>query len=60
MSLYWNKVLLKEFCSKEKDEKIQYKLHTKIGNFYFYFTKDKNSQISGKLIFYPRDEQTSI
>ena len=53
MSIYWNKIVLDKLFSKERKRKIKYKLSTDIGRFYFYFEKEDNSNMSGKLVFFP-------
>ena len=56
MSSYWNKISLNKILdSKSKEKLIKYKINTDIGNFYFYFRKDddKESKVSGKMVFFP-------
>ena len=53
MSNYWNKILVDKLFSSTNKPKVKYKLNTDIGRFYFYFKKEENSNVSGKLIFFP-------
>lgn len=54
MSGYWNKILIKELFSKSKKNYVKYKINTDIGRFYFYFEKEEDSKVSGKLVFFPK------
>ncbi len=53
MSRYWNKIVLDKLFANSKQDRVKYKLNTEIGRFYFYFKKEKDSKVSGKLIFFP-------
>lgn len=55
MSRYWNRILIDKLFSNSNKPNIKYKLNTKIGRFYFYLKKEEDSNISGKLIFFPKD-----
>ncbi len=53
MSRYWNKILIDRLFANSKKASVKYKLNTNIGRFYFYFRREGNSKVSGKLIFFP-------
>jgi len=53
MSRYWNKIVLKKLFAKSQRNQVKYKLNTDIGRFYFYFEKEDDSNVSGKLVFFP-------
>lgn len=53
MSRYWNKILIDKLFADNKETRVKYKLNTKIGRFYFYFRREENSMVSGKLVFFP-------
>ena len=53
MSRYWNKILIDKLLANSKKSRVKYKLNTDIGRFYFYFRKEGNSMVSGKLVFFP-------
>ncbi len=58
MSSYWNKINLHKLLgSKNRKKFVKYKINTNIGRFYFYFKKELNSTISGKLVFFPEKEK---
>jgi len=53
MSRYWNKIVLDKLFSESKRDHVHYKINTEIGRFYFYFKKEEDSRVTGKLIFFP-------
>ena len=53
MSRYWNKILIDRLFADNKKTIVKYKLNTDIGRFYFYFRREADSTVSGKLIFFP-------
>ncbi len=61
MSTYWNKIVLDKLFKKYGKKDVKYKLSTKIGRFYFYFEKEteneKETTISGKIVFFPNFPQ---
>lgn len=60
MSRYWNRILIDKLFSNTSKPNIKYKLHTRIGRFYFYFKKEEDSNVSGKLIFFPNENFIDI
>jgi len=55
MSTYWNKISLNKLLGSEcKTRPIKYKINTEIGRFYFYFEKEDDTNVSGKLVFFPK------
>ena len=58
---YWNKILIEKLFLESKKKYVKYKLNTDIGRFYFYFKKEKGSEsnVIGKLIFYPDPKQSN-
>lgn len=61
MSRYWNKILIDKLFenSKERKPSVKYKINTNIGRFYFYFKREGNSKVSGKLVFFPDINSTN-
>jgi hypothetical protein len=60
MSLYWNNKFILDRLKKLNKVRYKLKLNTDIGRFYFYFQKDDDTQMSGKVIFFPnKDFDTS-
>ena len=53
MSRYWNKILIDKLFTSSKKARVKYKLNTDIGRFYFYFQREENSMVTGKLVFFP-------
>ena len=60
MSRYWNKILIDKMISSSNKPNIRYKLNTDIGRFYFYFKKEENSKVSGRLIFFPNNNLMNV
>ena len=56
MSIYWNDIFLQKFLKKETKRRYKLKLNTDIGRFYFYFQKDDDTQMSGKVVFFPNKD----
>ena len=56
MSIYWNNILIKHL-QKSINVINKYRVTTDIGRIYFYFQKewkDENSEMSVKIIFFPK------
>jgi hypothetical protein len=53
MSRYWNKIVIDKLFSKSKKENVKCVVNTEIGRFYFYFNKETDSKVNGKMIFFP-------
>jgi hypothetical protein len=60
MSRYWNKILIDKLFANSKKTSVKYKLNTNIGRFYFYFKREGNSTVSGKLVFFPDMNSTNV
>lgn len=52
MSRYWNKITIDKLFKSNK-QKVKYKVQTEIGRFYFFFEREDDAYVTGKMVFFP-------